>query len=342
MLDPQLPEDLARRQARQACAQLNRCLRASEPCSAEELFTAFPAAALDEDAALEVIYTEFVIREELGQRPVVAEWYARFPQWRKHLQQLFEVHRSVSVASDQRGDKGATLGPSGEDANRKEEGSGLLAGPRCLGQYELFGEIARGGMGAILKGRDPDLGRDIAVKVLLETHRGKTELVQRFVEEAQIGGQLQHPGVVPVYEIGQFSDQRPYFTMKLVKGQTLAALLAVRKDVTDDRTKFVGIFAQVCQTLAYAHARGVIHRDLKPSNVMVGAFGEVQVMDWGLAKVLNEGGVADEKKAKVRQTVSVIQTQRSAGLGTPEVHSPTQLGSVLGTPAYMAPGTSRR
>ena len=110
-------------------------------------------------------------------------------------------------------------------------------------------------------------------------------MLQRFVEEAQIAGQLQHPGITPVYELGQFADKRPFFTMKLVKGQTLAALLAVRKDVTDDRTKFVGIFAQVCQTLAYAHARGVIHRDLKPSNVMVGAFGEVQVMDWGLAKV---------------------------------------------------------
>jgi serine/threonine protein kinase len=83
-------------------------------------------------------------------------------------------------------------------------------------------------MGAVLKGRDTDLGRDIAVKVLLETHQGRTELVQRFVEEAQISGQLQHPGVVPVYELGQFPDKRPYFTMKLVKGQTLAKLLDER------------------------------------------------------------------------------------------------------------------
>src|SRR6516162_9513934 len=115
-------------------------------------------------------------------------------------------------------------------------------------RLQLHGEIARGGMGAILKGRDVDLGRDIAVKVLLESHQGKTEFVQRFVEEAQIGGQLQHPGVTPVYELGQFADQRPYFTMKLVKGRTLAALLGERKDPAEDRAKFVGIFAQVCQT----------------------------------------------------------------------------------------------
>ena len=84
-------------------------------------------------------------------------------------------------------------------------------------------------MGAVLKGRDPDLGRDLAVKVLLESHQDKPELVRRFVEEAQIGGQLQHPGIVPVYELGTFADRRPYFTMKLVKGRTLAALLAERQ-----------------------------------------------------------------------------------------------------------------
>ena len=96
------------------------------------------------------------------------------------------------------------------------------------GRYQLFGEIARGGMGAVLMGRDPDLGRDLAVKVLLESHEDKPELVRRFVEEAQIGGQLQHPGIVPVYELGTFADRRPYFTMKLVKGRTLASLLAER------------------------------------------------------------------------------------------------------------------
>jgi serine/threonine-protein kinase len=208
-------------------------------------------------------------------------------------------------------------------------------------RFRIDGEIARGGMGAILKGRDTALGREIAVKVLLETHQGKAELAQRFLEEAQIAGQLQHPGIVPVYDLGVFPDKRPYFTMKLVKGKTLAALLTARKNIADEQAKFVGIFAQVCQTLAYAHARGVIHRDLKPSNVMVGNFGEVQVMDWGLAKVLREGGVADEREAQTHEIVSVIRTRQSGSSDPPEIGLNTQAGSVLGTPAYMAPEQAR-
>ncbi len=98
-----------------------------------------------------------------------------------------------------------------------------------VGRYHLLGEIARGGMGVVLKGRDADLGRDLAVKVLLEKHRDNPELVRRFVEEAQIGGQLQHPGIVPVYELGQLPDQRLFIAMKLLKGRTLAALLDARQ-----------------------------------------------------------------------------------------------------------------
>jgi eukaryotic-like serine/threonine-protein kinase len=201
----------------------------------------------------------------------------------------------------------------------------------------LFGEIARGGMGAVLKGRDPDLGRDLAVKVLLEAHKENPDLVRRFVEEAQIGGQLQHPGIVPIYELGSFGDRRPYFTMKLVKGQTLADLLGNRDSTTDDLARFLAIFEQVCQTMAYAHSRNVIHRDLKPSNVMVGSFGEVQVMDWGLAKVLPKGGVIEDAAA------GRTDVQRTI-VATARVVSDSDwsmAGSVLGTPAYMAPEQAR-
>jgi serine/threonine protein kinase len=201
--------------------------------------------------------------------------------------------------------------------------------------YQFLGEIARGGMGAVIKGRDTDLGRDLAVKVLLERHRDNPTLIRRFIEEAQIGGQLQHPGIVPVYELGCFDDRRPFFTMKLVKGHTLAALLAARPETAADRPRFLGIFEAVCQTVAYAHARGVIHRDLKPGNVMVGSFGEVQVVDWGLAKVLRSESVIDKDTPEAERE-TILQTARSGS----ETHA-SRAGSVLGTPEYMPPEQAR-
>ncbi|MGL4444475.1 MAG: tetratricopeptide repeat protein, partial [Alsobacter sp.] len=201
------------------------------------------------------------------------------------------------------------------------------------------GEIARGGMGAVLRGRDVDLGRDLAIKVLLEKYANRPEIARRFIEEAQIGGQLQHPGVVPVYDIGRFGD-RPYFTMKLVKGHTLAHILGERESRSQDRPRHLGIAVKVCETLAYAHAKGVIHRDLKPANIMVGAFGEVQVMDWGLAKVLAEGGIADEERAsrahREPEDGTQIRTARSTG-SHGSFGTETEAGSLLGTPAYMPP-----
>ena len=244
----------------------------------------------------------------------------------------------------------------GESAHVVKPKSDAMPSPEQTGdRYQLFGEIARGGMGAVLRGRDVDLGRDLAVKVMLEKHANRPEVARRFLEEAQIGGQLQHPGVVPVYDIGHFGD-RPFFTMKLVKGKTLAALLAARvvgpvsnrpgaspagwKPAPHELPRFLGIALQVAQTLAYAHANGVIHRDLKPANIMVGAFGEVQVMDWGLAKVLAEGGLADEERASQAHEPSAdataIRTVRSSG-STGSHGTYTEAGALLGTPAYMPP-----
>ena len=152
------------------------------------------------------------------------------------------------------------------------------------GKYRIRGEIARGGVGVVFKGHDADLGRDVALKFLHSNYERDSSFVQRFVEEAQIGAQLQHPGIVPVYDLS-VAGGRPFFTMKLIKGRTFAAELAERKDPADNRRKLISIFEQICLTMAYAHARGVVHRDLKPANVMLGSFGEVKIVDWGMGKV---------------------------------------------------------
>src|SRR5262245_1374131 len=193
--------------------------------------------------------------------------------------------------------------------------------------YEPLQEVGRGGMGVVYRGRDPVLGRELAVKVLQERFRGQPGMARRFVEEARVGGRLQHPGVVPVHELGTLPDGRPYFTMKLVEGRTLRDLLRARPDPAHELPRFLKIFEQVCLTVAYAHSKGVLHRDLKPANVMVGAFGEVQVMDWGLAKVLPQGD---------REGTAVTPARAE---GKPEVG--TRTGAVMGTYAYMPPEQAR-
>jgi tetratricopeptide (TPR) repeat protein len=210
--------------------------------------------------------------------------------------------------------------------------------------YELLDEIGRGGMGVVYRARDLAIDRDVAVKLLPGQYPADSPAARRFLDEARITGQLQHPSVPAVYRVGSLPDGRPFLAMKLIKGRTLADLLEQRPDPAADRGAVVAIFEHICQAVAYAHAHRVIHRDLKPSNVMVGKFGEVQVMDWGLAKVLPEGRVtADEEPARKRRPDdgTVIRDPRAGGADTPRGAGgstpQTQAGSVLGTPSYMAP-----
>ena len=209
----------------------------------------------------------------------------------------------------------------------------LFPGREGPARYRLLGEIARGGMGEVFRCWDQDLGRDVAVKFLGEQHRHNPSMARRFVEEAQIGGQLQHPGIVPVHDIGLTADERPYFTMRLVEGETLASLLGARQDPGEDRRRFLVLFEKVLETMAYAHARGVIHRDLKPQNIMVGPFGDVQVMDWGLSKVLGNESPGEESHRGGSSADRPVPVQATG--------SRSESGSVMGTPAYMPPEQAR-
>src|SRR5262249_46839177 len=145
-------------------------------------------------------------------------------------------------------------------------------------------------------------------------------------------GQLQHPGTPAVHQVGTLADGRPFLAMKLIKGSTLEAILKHRTDAAAERGRLLAIFEAVCQAVGYAHAHRVIHRDLKPANVMVGAFGEVQVMDWGLAKVLGEETPATVEALAAEQTRAWTQVSP-----TPEAGSHTQAGSLVGTPAFIPP-----
>ena len=198
-----------------------------------------------------------------------------------------------------------------------------------ISEFELLGEIGRGGMGIVYRAHDSAVNRQVAIKVLQDRYRGNAEAIARFVEEGQVTGQLQHPGVPAIHKIGVLPDGSPFLAMKLIRGETLANHLA---DRAVDRARHVATFLQMAQTVGYAHSKRVIHRDLKPANVMVGQFGEVQVMDWGLAKVLSDNEHRTGSSSPERDACSLIETGRSSDPG-----SYTQAGSVLGTPAYMSP-----
>jgi serine/threonine protein kinase len=198
--------------------------------------------------------------------------------------------------------------------------------------YEVGERIGVGGMGAVYVARHPTIRREVAVK-LLSPDCDEAERL-RFVAEAQITGQLEHPNIVPVHELAIDAQGRPYYAMKLVRGMNLRATLD--RLARGDRgaiaryplVVLLTIFQKVCDAVAFAHSRGVIHRDLKPANVMVGDFGEVMVMDWGVAKVLDRAEVS--AVSAVRDPVSTARTE-SAGA------CDTRTGTVIGTPHYMAP-----
>jgi serine/threonine-protein kinase len=199
-------------------------------------------------------------------------------------------------------------------------------------RYELGHELGRGGMGEVHACRDRIIGREVALKALLGPRRDRPEAKARFLREARVQGQLEHPSVVPVYDLGVSPEGAVFFTMKRVRGRTLAEHLDARVAGAGDGVSIQQLllaFGSVCLAVELSHRRGVVHRDLKPSNVMLGDFGEVYVLDWGLAKVLREAESPEERPE------SVDPMDPADGSGG------TRDGALLGTPGYMSPEQAR-
>jgi serine/threonine protein kinase len=216
---------------------------------------------------------------------------------------------------------------SDEAISRLQAASALpdLSGTR----YQLVKRLGSGGMGVVYLAEDTILGRRVALKVL-DVPDASGELAARLQREASILATLEHPGMVPVHDAGTLADGRGFYAMKFVEGTRLDRLDAQKETLLD----LLRIFMRICETVSFAHARGVLHRDLTPGNIMIGSFGEVLVMDWGVAKILSstsEGGV--DKLPKRNKTVRNL-TPSAALLQT-------EHGTVLGTMGYMSPEQAR-
>jgi hypothetical protein len=231
-----------------------------ERIAAEVYVGEHPQLRADQEAALELVYGEFLLREECGEAPALEEYLQRFPQHGARLREQVELHQALAA------DSSLATGPDEP--------------PRNLGRYRILGLLGRGAFGAVYRGHDDELGRYVAVKVP-HRHRVATPTdVERYLAEARVLAGLDHPGIVPVYDVGRTDDGLCYVVSKFVEGQDLAARLRQgRLSVAEA----VEVAACVAEALHHAHGRGLVHRDVKPSNILLDKGGRPVVADFGLA-----------------------------------------------------------
>ena len=272
--------------------------QAGERIPAEDYLRRHPALRANPEAAVDLVYGEFLLREGHGERPDPEEFRRRFPEYADVLQEQIGLHRALGADSN--------CGPETvQEAGALPPGSGAVADavrPKMPG-YELQEELGRGGMGVVWKARQTDLSRVVALKMILSGRFATATEVQRFQTEAAAAAGLDHPNIVPIYEVGQHQGQH-YFSMKWIEGTSLAQHLP---RLTADPRAAARLVATVARAVHHAHQRGIIHRDLKPANILLDAAGEPLVTDFGLAR----------------------RTDGDGGL--------TQTGVIVGTPSYMAP-----
>ncbi len=348
MNDETLLADGPEKQLREACAELDRLVRAGgeAECRAEEMLVKYPAVAAVPDHAIELIYTEFCIREELGETVDPAQWYERFPDLRERLQRLLQVHEQLGAAE-------ASVGlwstqASGEDSGASRDApprlspfgnrvrSAVAPAQRLLGEYELLEEIGRGGMGIVYKARQVKLDRLVALKMILVSAHAAADDLARFKNEAEILARLQHPNIVQIHEVDEEAGHA-YFAMEYVAGGNLDEYAAGRPLPPRDAAQLVETIARAIHA---AHERGIVHCDLKPANILLSSplSTPSRPGEWPAARRSTPQPHALRGDSR-RPLVECVPKISDFGLARRlEGRSGlTKTGAILGTPNYMAP-----
>ena len=322
------------------CTELEQRIAAGEPARAEEYFARHPELTADPEQALDLVFSEYAARREHGESPPTAEYFSRFPQWQTLLERQFQLEDLLDHPTLV---ENASVPGLPNEIPRPPTAS-------VRGRFRIIRLLAQGGIGQVLRAVDTELNREVAIKELLPNLADSGKIRERFLREAEITGKLEHPGIVPVYGLGHDSAGRPYYAMRLMRGETLQdAVLHFHRDAEPNQ-KFSGVefqkllrrFLSVCETVAYAHSRGIIHRDLKPANILLGPFGETLVVDWGLARASGPAGPRPlSRDSRFAGGDSIRQSGPIAELVTPVAHWSNELtqvsGELIGTPAFMSP-----
>ena len=241
-------------------------------------------------------------------------------------------HTDLEMIGD--GDIRASLSQLSGDERERIVANTQFEAYQADARYRIIRPHARGGIGEVFVAEDQELSREVALKELQCDQSFNEDCLARFLLEAEVTGQLEHPGIVPVYGLGHYADGRPFYAMRFIQGESLQSAIGNYHRNSEDRSssdqrlelyKLLGSFVDVCHAMEYAHSRGVLHRDLKPANVMLGDYGETLVVDWGLAR---SGNRDDGPVPRVGPALKLSSMSGSA---------PTRMGSVFGTPAYMPP-----
>ncbi len=318
-------------------ADLELRLKAGAAARVESYAEQFPSLLDNPRRFGEFVFSEFRIRSRREFKVSIDSFTDRFPILETQLRSLAESHRGGGALSMTASRMPLTDGEGDKEVN---DGSIGMATSRS-GRFRLLEPHDEGGLGKVWIAYDCELNREVALKEIQSRYADDETSRIRFATEAMVTSGLEHPGVVPVYGFGHYNDGRPYYTMRFVRGTSFRSAIRrfhensrKRKSVHSvEMRRLLNQFLDVCNTIHYAHQRGVLHRDLKPSNIMLGDYGETLVLDWGLAKTIDSEHDLDAP----REEPSL--RPRIAGLRTDGAE--TLLGKALGSPAYMSPEQAR-